>query len=777
MYLMNKGFHPANFVFARRVSGRLRAGKTVLALDVAGSKEDVYRVRITNGALWPRQYSQAALSEPADLLCGGQGQQSRLSVSSGAELKLTARDGTVALRTRPGASFGICGRQWLFEFEQPAAAQFYGMGEKSTPFEKSGRCHKFWNTDAFADFPGEQVINGEYDPDYITVPWVIVKQGNSYAGLLMDNPFASLVSIGERGRRNGSFYLGAEDGPVVLYIIYGPTLRELTCKFQRLTGLAPLPPAWAFGYHQSRWGYQSRKDLEELADAFEKHEYPASGLWLDIEYMRGYRVFTFEKKHFPSPARDLAAISRRGYRVVPIIDPGVKQEPGYGVYESGKKAGIYCRNAAGNDFVGMVWPGLTVFPDFTKKKGRAWWAELVKEFARQGAGGAWLDMNDPSTGFVECLGMLFEDGKTAHEAYHNQYASLMAMASRHGFLAARPNERPFLISRSGYTGDQKYSGHWTGDNASNYRHLQRAIGRTLNLALSGMALNAPDIGGFAGDTSARLLTDWMKACYLFPLCRNHTSMGTTRQEPWAFDRATLETMRAFTRARYKLIPYLYNLFAAHEQTGEAVLRPLFYDFADTPRLNLGAIADQMMVGPWIMQAPFVAEKQAHRTVLLPPGRWFGLHTGRWERGNRAVRAANNRRSTPAYVREGALVPMQAGIARTNRIDLSHIELLCALPAGYRGTARTGYVCDDGLSFDYRAGKRTRLAIAARRSGDKLTVTVQTERDGFGEVEISPVTLDAVRAVTMVRDGVRRELRPSRSALTLAGAPVAARLWK
>ncbi len=778
MYTMGKGFHPINFTFASQRTGkRLRIGKQSFVLSVVGTSDDVYRVRIENRKLWPRDCSMAALAplKGASEKCRGAG--SRLEITRHMEIRLRDKSGTPVLVSKPGEAFGVSGPAWVFQFVQPPAAQFYGMGEKSTPFEKSGRAHKFWNTDAYGDFTGHQVAYGDYDPDYISVPWVIVKQGNTYTGLLVDSPFASMIGAGTRGTPGQTLWLGAEHGPASLYLIHGPSLPELVRKFQRLTGLAPLPPLWALGYHQCRWGYRSRTDLAQLAAEFEKYGFPADGLWLDIDYMRGYRVFTFDRKNFASPRTDLKSITKRGYRVVPIIDPGVKHEPGYSVYDSGRAADVFCRNPAGGEFIGHVWPGNTAFPDFTMPKARKWWAEHVRMFAELGVGGAWLDMNDPSTGHIECVGMLFRNGTAPHDAYHSQYAMQMARATREGFLAARPNERPFLISRSGFTGAQKYSGHWTGDNVSSYRHLHRAIGRSLNLAMSGIAFNAPDIGGFMGDTTAQLLCDWMKACFLFPFCRNHTCAGTRRQEPWAFDRTTLDTMRHYARVRYKLIPYLYNLFVAHCETGEAVLRPLFHDCADSKKLNLGAVDDQFLVGPWIMQAPFVVERDATRDVVLPSGMWYELHTGRWCAGNRCVCVNRDRMATPVYLRDGAVVPMQRGTPRTNRKDLASIELLVALSGTNRTPTELEYVFDDGLSFGYRKGVRSRYRVCARRRGAALEIALTTCSERFGRLDVVPVTVDTYRRVVLSVDGVARELKGSALHTGLVGTSIPMWQWK
>ncbi|MDT8288034.1 MAG: glycoside hydrolase family 31 protein, partial [Elusimicrobiales bacterium] len=365
-------------------------------------------------------------------------------------------------------------------------------------------------------------------------------------------------------------------------------------------------------------------------------------------------------------------MKERGLRVVPILDPGIKRERGYPVFDSGLAEGVFCRNTAGSLFTGMVWPGRTVFPDFMRPAARKWWAGHARRFFDLGFEGAWLDMNDPSTGTIDCRDMRFDRGRRPHAAGHNTYALLMARATRQGLLEAHPGRRPFLLSRSGSTGSQRFCAHWSGDNFSTYRHLRRSIGKALNLALSGIAFNGADVGGFGGDCSEALLIDWFKAAFLMPFFRNHTMRGSRAQEPWAYSRKALAILRRFVRLRYTLMPYLYNLFIDHEERGEAILRPLFHDFPDTAALPLGRVDDQFMVGPAIMQAPFVHARGGWREVVLPESRWLRADNGKWVKGARRIRVRRQPQATPLFVRDGSLVPFQPGRRTSNRKDLNRI---------------------------------------------------------------------------------------------------------
>ncbi len=767
--------HPANFAYADRYDrGSLGVAGRALRMTVEAVSDGIHRVQVAEKRLWPATPDWAALAG----LEGSGGGDSRLDITGSAGLRLANRRGGTLLEAEAGGWFGLSGRNWLFRFKQRPGMQFYGLGEKHTPFERSGRAYWFWNSDAWADQPIERVLQGDYDPDYISIPYLIIKQGNTYLGLLLDSAYPAWIALGVHAPAAGAFgalrdtaadiVLGATGGAPSLTILAGPSLADLTRRFQMLTGPAPLPPLWSLGYHQSRWGYRGAADLEKLAARFERHRFPADGLWLDIDYMDGYRVFTTDPRALPYPAETLADLKQRGFRVVPILDPGVKEESGYGVFDDGCARDVFCRNRAGGLFTGMVWPGRTVFPDFVRPAVRQWWAGQARRFFALGFEGAWLDMNDPSTGDVDPRDMRFDRGRRPHEAGRNTYALLMARATREGFKKAHPDRRPFLLSRSGRTGAQRYSAHWTGDNFSTYGHLRRSIGKSLNLALSGCVFNGSDVGGFGGDCSEALAVDWFKAAFLMPFFRNHTMRGSRPQEPWAYSRQALAIIRRFVRLRYRLLPYLYNLFIDHAERGEAVLRPLFYDFRDTVGLPLGQIDDQFMVGPALMQAPFVDEKNGLRRVTLPEAGWLRADNARWVRGGRILRVRRQVDATPLFLRDGSLVPFQPGRRTTNRKDLTRIDLFCCLSNSFESQACLTYRADDGDSFAYRRGERTTLELQAHRAGRRLVLDIETLAQGFGPVAVMPVTVNRFQALDLVFDGKRQRLQPIKAQMRLTG---------
>ena len=384
----------------------------------------------------------------------------------------------------------------------------------------------------------------------------------------------------------------------------------------------------------------------------------------------------------------------------------------------------------GQALVGLVWPGETVFPDFTQPATREWWASQSEAFLGLGFGGAWVDMNDPSTGPVDPGQMLFRNGTEPHNAHRNHYALLMQEATVAGFRAARPDERPFLLSRSGFVGSSRVSAIWTGDNLSNRFYLALSIPTAIGLSLSGLPFHGMDVGGFGGDCDAALMEDWTKLAFLFPLCRNHADQRSADQEPFAYEAGTMEVVRRYIRLRYKLLPHLYALWARHEETGEPLLRPTLYGY-DEPGYE--TLDDQFLVGGDLLQAPFLIEGARTRPVTLP-GRtdWYETDTGTWH-GPGLVTVRRRRFGTPLFAREGALIAMQAGTPRDNRVDLARPSAHLFAPKGWTGEAETVLVADDGRSLGYQRGERSRLRLRVVGAEGHLAVETEALESGFGEI--------------------------------------------
>lgn len=773
--------HPDNFRFATALVGdALAMGASTVQLRLRDLGEDVFHVELGDLARWPLDARTLPMHE--DAMAPGTS-RFRLRLSETGNLTLANPDGQTVLTGLEGACLGVCGSAWMLQFARDAGMRFFGQGEKVTGLEKSGKRSNFWNADVWADHAMSTIEHGQADPQYASIPYLLVRSGAHWIGLLVDNPGAVFMDTGSNWFFFGkddqdappSFWLGAPQGVPALYVIAGNSVQSVTERLQRLVGTTPLPPVWALGHHQSRWGYAGMQQLRRLDQAFADQAFPNDGLWLDIDYMDDYKVFTTDPAHFENLREDLQSLQARGRRIVPILDPGVKVQSGFAVAESGRAADIFCQNPEGQPYVGFVWPGRTWFPDFSLPQARDWWASYAKAFRASGFDGAWLDMNDPSTGAADLDDMLFQKGQWPHWAYHNQYALGMAQATRAGFLAAQPDERPFLLTRSASTGMSRFAAVWTGDNFSNWHHLRTAIHCSLNLALSGVPFNGPDVPGFGGHADKDLAVAWYKAGCLFPFLRNHACAGTADQEPWAFGAEALDTIRHHVRLRYKLLPYLVQLWVAQEAQGAAVMRPLFYDFADTDGLELDRVDDQFLIGPAILQAPVLQPSTQQRSVVLPGQcRWLDAATGQFVGGGRMVHATSSPQATPIYLREGSLIPMQPGWPQQPGVDLADIELHAILGPDCAGVAVQDYVADDGLTLAHQRGVRSHWRFEMYRTGATLVVSVRTLARGHGGLRVRVVGYGGIHTVRLgVDDAPAQNHAATPAPWTLSGTALAA----
>ena len=760
MYL-NKFLHPANFEYPESLgtehtfSDARKKGK----LQLTRFGNDIYRLTAT-GKGWNRNestwqpYPDGAPPAKADKV------EMTLNPAS---LCLQAGKGkSTLLSSVPGRAFGICGDRFVLNFRLDGLEKFYGMGEKFLGLELSGTCTSFWNTDVMGDFPSAVFKTGRPDPAYVAIPYLIIHTAKGWVGILVNNPGQVMFNTGAQmkveglvatGGQNKMLVVGANHGQPDLFFLFADSLAELTRNFQQLVGTTPRPPVWSLGYHQCRWGYTSAQELKGYQKKFKAANFPVDGLWLDIDYMTGYRVFTFHEDHFPNVEADLADLQSDGQKVVPIIDPGVKIDPEWDVYREGLEADVYCKTPQGTTFVGQVWPGDTAFVDYALQKGKNWWRDQCAAFAAKGIQGCWNDMNDPSLGFVGNESMLFANGKKEHWTFHNQFALLMAEATRDGFLKTRPDERPFILSRSGSTGMAKAAAIWHGDSTSNYHWLQLAIPTALNLALSGVPFNGPDLGGFAEDCTAQMLTDYMKACFLFPFCRNHSAFHPTRQEPWVFGDAVFETIRNYVQDRYRLRPYLYQLFVDQEERGEAILRPLFYDFDQKGEADFSKMEDQFMVGPAFLQAPILTAERS-RKVTLPRGRWWNFMSAKRKEGGKTFSVTPQGDTTPIYARAGSAVPMETARPESHHWQGRHFDLHLYLEAGSKQSAKGRVVSDDGHSFGYRRGEHSQVTYSAKVVGKDLQITTRQTEKGYGDLQLDFVLYSRFDKITVNRKEVK-----------------------
>lgn len=644
--------------------------------------------------------------------------------------------------------------------------RFYGFGEKTGPLDKRGRAMTMWNTDCFA--PELEGFRPDGDPLYQSIPFFMGLRGGVAYGLLVDDPHRLRLDMG--AAEPGAYALTSSGGALDQYLLAGPRLADVLRRYTWLTGRMPLPPRWALGYHQSRWGYAPDAEVRAVARELRERGLPCDGLWLDIQHMDGFRSFTWDRAQFPEPRALLAALGAEGFKTVLIADPGLKVDPGWDVYQEAL-AGGHLLSRGGAPFVGKVWPGPAAWPDFTAPAARRFWGRLVARAIGDGARGIWVDMNEPSN-MAEGSGATVPDDlpvagdgvPTTMAEAHNVYGLLHAQATFEGMRAAAPERRPFVLTRAGYAGVQRYAAVWTGDAPSRWDVLSQTPAMLMNLGLSGVALCGSDVGGYAGRATPELYARWMQLGALSPFFRAHCSRDGNRQEPWALGEEVEAISRAAIRARYALLPYLYSLVHEATRSGAPILRPLVFEFQDDPRTH--AVDDQVLLGPWLMAAPVLAPGIAARDVLLPAGRWLDLASGAVHAGGGAVRAEAPLARCPTYLREGAIVPRAEPLPWSDARPLERLELDC-----FPGGEGSSFACyeDDGDSLAHDGGAYALTTWRLRRDGGAVRLRCGPRQGSFSPApRLLAVRLRDVDAPAAVRlDGA---LLPERTGVGIEGWP-------
>jgi alpha-glucosidase len=573
----------------------------------------------------------------------------------------------------------------------------YGLGERTGGLDKRGRAWTFWNTDAYDPSLGGWKPN--QDPLYQSIPLEVhLDPGTSATafGLFTDVTRRMVIELG--GDHDRVEVEGAAG--IDQFLIPGPRIADVIDRYTQLTGRPAQLPRWALGFHQSRWGYANAGEIEQLAATFRALDIPVDALWLDIQHMRGFRSFTFDPQAFPDPAGMIGRLREQGIRVVAIEDPGIKIDPGWDVYDSG--APHFLRDGDGAIYTGNAWPGPSAFPDFSSPAARTWWSAQIDRVLAHGVAGIWLDVNEPTT-FPEGGGgntvpdELIVDGDgepTTMAALHNAYALFQARATYEAIAAT--GEQPFVLSRAGYAGIQRYAATWTGDTPSTWDGLQQTLPMLLGLGLSGMPFVGSDIGGYSGHASPELYARWMALGAISPFCRAHVTNGVPGQEPWRFGTEVTRASRDWLRARYQLLPYLASLADEAARTGAPLLRPLVWEFQADPQV--ARLGDQAMLGPWLLVAPVVVEGATSRSVYLPAGRWYDAASDAIVDGPTTIEVPLRLAALPMFVREGAIIPT-AG----SRVDL------------YPGSEPSRFLIAD-------AGVTTTLEMSPTSDGVEVTIT-------------------------------------------------------
>ena len=630
--------------------------------------------------------------------------------------------------------------EWMVTRRCEAADAFYGLGEKTGRFDRKGRDFSLWNTDVLnpntdgeyrAKYPGSDPRGDQkstkFDPYYVSIPF-FYHQGDrqsAMAGFFFDNSRRARGEFSEPQQ----YRLHFSGGQYTEYVFVGPEMPDILKAYTTLTGQILPPPVWALGHHQCRWFPYTQQSLEAVGREYRERAIPCDTLWLDIDYMDGYRVFTWNREMFPEPQTMLAGLREQGFRVITIIDPGVKDEPGYAVFDEALQNDLLCRTPEGTVYVGQVWPGRTAFPDFSLEETRRWWGRLNAAHVQSGLAGIWNDMNEPATGDIPSDAMSFQHGKVPQSHYHNEYATLMAMGTVEGLLAAMPNRRTFVLTRAGSPGIQRYAANWLGDNCSRWEHLWLSIPMAMGFGVSGQPFVGADVGGFIENTNLELLVRWYQYGALTPFFRNHNCANQRDQYPWTYGTAVETLCREAIELRYRLMPYIYTAFLEAAETGAPVQRPLVFEHQDD--LAAREVDDQYLFGRDLLVAPVYQPGQTARNVYLPAGLWYGWK-GQVVQGPRWFTADAPLESIPLFVRGGSVVPMwPEAPASTMDYHPPCIILHVFLPET-DGETHSTLQEDDGVTFARRDGAFYRTEFVLRRQGNQALLDATVSGQGYPE---------------------------------------------
>ena len=533
----------------------------------------------------------------------------------------------------------------------PEEAHFYGLGDKPCALNLRGRRFEMWGSDHYKFHP-------DSDPLYKSIPFFLCLNKGSHYGIYFDNTMRSYFDFGKE--REDRLLFGADGGVMDYYFICGEHALDTVCTYTRLTGLPPLPPLWALGYHQSKWSYYPEKAVNDLAAEFRNRRIPCDAIHLDIHHMKQYQALTWDRVRFPDPPGMIQRLGEQGFKVVTIIDPGIKINPDNYVWRSGFERNVFCRRHDGALLEGEVWPGTCTFPDFTNPTTRSWWADLFKrQVGEYGVRGIWTDMNEPALfpdkTFPDDTRHNYDGFYCSHLKAHNIYGQCMARATRMGMEQAAPQYRPFILSRAGFAGLQRWAATWTGDNYSDWENLKMANLMVQRLSTSGVSFCGADTGGFLGRPTPELFCRWMQMAAFHVFFRNHNNGEYGGQEPWCFGPVVEEMVRAAVEQRYRLLPYLYTQFYRYSTKGMPIIRSLALMYPDNTDTYWRS--SEFFLGDDLYVVPVHHPGESGRFLYVPPGHWYSL----WNDAPAPDADAEAWVSTPmatipVFVRGGSVIP-------------------------------------------------------------------------------------------------------------------------
>jgi alpha-glucosidase len=710
----------------------LSAGRA--KVRITAFSDSVIRVRVAPEGTFPKDSSWAVIASPQPPAINIADTKIELRVTAGNTTVLVQKSpllirfadaaGNVLLADEPSLPMAFDGSRVHVWKKMPADENYYGLGDKTGPMNRRNRAFTMWNTDQFG-------WNESTDPLYKAITFFMGLHKGVAWGVFFDNTYRSSFDFGKESPDYFSF--GAEGGELNYYFFVGPEPKNVVQQYTALVGRSPLPPLWSLGYQQSRYSYYPEARVREIASTLRAKRIPSDVIYLDIDYQQGNAPFTINREYFPHFEQMVADLRSQGFRLITITDLHIKKDPGhdYAPYDSGAKNDVFVKNPDGSTFVGVVWPGQSVFPDFTLTRVRDWWGTLYKDFVGMGISGFWNDMNEPSL-FERAdktmpldIRHRLDDGTTLdHRAIHNVYGMENVRGTYDGLRKLQPDERPFVLTRAAYSGAQRYAATWTGDNTSTWNHLNMSTPMLLSLGLCGYTMSGDDIGGFAGSPPADLLTRWFEVGVLNPIYRDHTGKGTLDQEPWVHGPQHEAIRRRYVELRYQLLPYIYTAIEETSRTGLPAMRPIFLDYPQAEDFY-GNNRD-FLFGSDLFVAPVTTEMVDAEEVQLPPGDWYDYWTSQKFSSKNKITLHPALDEMPLYVRAGAIIPTQPIVQHTGEKPKGPLALRVYPGEDCRGSLYQ----DDGHSFAYQRGELLRVSYSCQASVSAITVKSTTDKDSF-----------------------------------------------
>jgi alpha-glucosidase len=597
---------------------------------------------------------------------------------------------------------------------------YYGLGDKPADNNLRAKRFEMWGTDQYA-------FGKHTDPLYKNVPFYVGLQNKIAYGIFFDNTFRSFYDFAQERHHVTSFW--AQGGNMDYYFIYGPDVNSVVSGYTELTGKPELPPLWALGFHQCKWSYYPESNVREITSKFRELQIPCDAIYLDIDYMDGFRCFTWDKEKFPNPTKMISDLREEGFKTIAIIDPGIKVDPDYYVYKEAMENDYFCKRADGPYMKGKVWPGECYFPDYTNPKVRTWWADLFKGLiADNGLAGIWNDMNEPAVmevpnkTFPNDVRHDYDGHPCSHRKAHNIYGAQMARATYEGVKKYIYPKRPFVITRSAYSGTQRYSSSWFGDNIATWEHLSIANIQAQRMALSGMSFAGSDIGGFAEQPTGELFVRWIALGIFHPFCRVHSSGDHGDQEPWTFDEDVTNITRKFIELRYKLLPYLYTAFWQYAEEGTPMLKSLVvYDQEDAQTHYRN---DEFIFGDQILVCPILEPNAKGRRMYIPRGEWYNFWTRETITGGKEAWVDADIDEIPLFVKAGSIIPRYPVM---QYVGEKKIEFL-TLDVYYTIGKEKSVVYEDAADgYDYKKGRFSLRNLSFK--GKEKEIIISQYKDG------------------------------------------------